>query len=99
MKVKRISDELYHYGIKGQRRGVRRYQNKDGSLTAAGKARYLDPKSNSRGSSRDGEEPSVGERRPPCLYDERVRHEPPVPYGLCQLRQPTDRQEHRLQYI
>lgn len=31
--------ELYHYGIKGQKWGVRRYQNKDGSLTAAGKRR------------------------------------------------------------
>lgn len=35
-----ISDELYHHGIKGQRWGVRRYQNDDGSLTSAGKARY-----------------------------------------------------------
>ena len=32
-------DELYHYGIKGQKWGIRRYQNKDGSLTAAGKKR------------------------------------------------------------
>ena len=31
--------ELYHWGIKGMRWGVRRYQNKDGSLTAAGKKR------------------------------------------------------------
>lgn len=31
--------ELYHYGIKGMRWGVRRYQNKDGSLTPAGKKR------------------------------------------------------------
>lgn len=32
--------ELYHWGIKGMRWGVRRYQNKDGSLTKAGKKRY-----------------------------------------------------------
>ena len=34
--------ELYHHGIKGQRWGVRRYQEKDGSLTPAGKKRYYD---------------------------------------------------------
>lgn len=31
---------LLHYGIKGMKWGVRRYQNKDGTLTAKGKARY-----------------------------------------------------------
>lgn len=31
--------QLYHWGIKGMRWGVRRYQNKDGSLTDAGKKR------------------------------------------------------------
>lgn len=35
-------DELYHYGTKGQKWGVRNYQNKDGTLTEAGKARYND---------------------------------------------------------
>lgn len=32
--------ELYHYGIKNMKWGVRRYQNKDGSLTPAGIKRY-----------------------------------------------------------
>lgn len=33
----KYSDELYHHGVKEQKWGVRRYQNKDGSLTALGK--------------------------------------------------------------
>ena len=32
--------ELMHFGIKGMKRGIRRYQYKDGSLTPAGKIRY-----------------------------------------------------------
>lgn len=34
-----MNNELYHHGVKGQKWGVRRYQNKDGSLTNAGKKR------------------------------------------------------------
>ena len=32
-----LNNELYHHGIKGQKWGVRRYQNEDGTLTSAGK--------------------------------------------------------------
>ena len=34
------STELRHHGVEGQRWGVRRYQNPDGTLTPAGKKRY-----------------------------------------------------------
>ena len=34
-------NELYHWGIKGQRWGIRRYRNEDGTLTEDGNKRYL----------------------------------------------------------
>lgn len=34
-----MKNELIHYGIKGMKWGIRRYQNPDGTLTAAGKKR------------------------------------------------------------
>lgn len=37
--VMQNNNELYHWGIKGQKWGVRRFQNKDGSLTPAGRKR------------------------------------------------------------
>ena len=37
------SDFLMHYGIKGQRWGVRRFQNEDGTLTEEGRNRYMLP--------------------------------------------------------
>ena len=46
--------ELYHYGIKGMKWGLRRFQKKDGTLTSAGKkhidakAGYLNPKYNDK---------------------------------------------------
>ena len=35
-----MEQELYHHGILGQKWGVRRFQNPDGSLTEEGKRRY-----------------------------------------------------------
>ena len=41
-------NELHHSGIKGMKWGVRRYQNKDGTLTDAGKKRYGEPSADSK---------------------------------------------------
>lgn len=35
-----LKQELYHHGIKGQKWGVRRFQNRDGTRTAAGREKY-----------------------------------------------------------
>lgn len=40
MEYNDYNNELYHYGIKGQKWGVRRFQNADGTLTAKGEKRY-----------------------------------------------------------
>lgn len=40
------TNELYHHGIKGQKWGVRRFQRKDGTRTAAGKKRQRELQSN-----------------------------------------------------
>lgn len=42
MWVIRQEEYLAHHGVKGQKWGVRRYQNSDGTLTSDGKKRYRD---------------------------------------------------------
>lgn len=39
--MKYYGNELYHHGILGQKWGIRRFQNKDGSYTTEGKKRRL----------------------------------------------------------
>lgn len=47
MKITRESN-FAHFGVKGMKWGQRRYQNKDGSLTPAGKKRYDYPHQSER---------------------------------------------------
>ena len=55
-------DELVHFGILGMKWGVRRFQNKDGSLTSEGEQRYLKNK-NGSSISNDGQRYSKKENK------------------------------------
>ena len=70
------NSELYHYGVLGMKWGRRRYQNKDGTLTAAGKKRYGNMSSDAREANDIGKkkvsEMSNAELR---KYNERVNLE------------------------
>ena len=59
------TDELQHHGIKGQRWGIRRFQNKDGSLTPAGRRRYDEP---NKGGKSNGERESKPQTKKPKEY-------------------------------
>lgn len=47
------NNELKHWGVKGMRWGVRRYQNKDGTLTPLGKKREAAKDNDSNGESKN----------------------------------------------
>ena len=48
-------DELMHHGVKGMKWGVRRYQNKDGSLTLSGKKRFASISKNENKQKKESE--------------------------------------------
>lgn len=59
-----IDGELRHSGVKGMKWGIRRYQNKDGSLTPAGKKRYAKSSAETKTDS-DGETATATPKKKP----------------------------------
>ena len=68
-----MDDVLIHYGILGMKWGVRRYQNKDGSLTSAGKKRYSNNDNIKENPQKNTEEPK--KKSVKDMSDEELRRE------------------------
>lgn len=68
-----MEDILVHHGILGMKWGVRRYQNKDGSLTSAGKKRYSGDNTIKETPQKTTEEPK--KRSVKDMSDEELRRE------------------------
>ena len=68
-----MDDVLIHYGILGMKWGVRRYQNKDGSLTSAGKKRYSNNDNIKETPQKNTEEPK--KKSVKDMSDEELRRE------------------------
>lgn len=71
------SEELCHHGIKGMKWGVRRFQNKDGTLTPAGKKRY-DDNTDSNKTKKSGKYDKYYEQYKILGYDDKRLEKPPL---------------------
>lgn len=71
----RRQDELWHWGIKGMKWGVRRYQNKDGTLTTAGKKHYGEDGADGANTGTEATEyaPKVSKKKVGDYSDEELR--------------------------
>jgi hypothetical protein len=64
------NNTLQHHGIKGQRWGIRRFQNRDGSLTSSGKKRRADDSDTDE--NKQKQEP-VKKKKVKDMTDEEIR--------------------------
>ena len=73
-----MTNVIFHYGIRGQRWGVRRFQNKDGGLTPLGRRRYADNGSQNKPEKKSGSSGSNAKgsttNDSPHRYNPKQRH-------------------------
>lgn len=67
------SDYIKHHGIRGQRWGVRRFQNKDGSLKPAGEKRYYEDAKSARKDSKTTSSSTETETKKKGLSDKQKK--------------------------
>lgn len=68
-----MEEMLEHHGIIGMKWGVRRYQNEDGTLTNAGKARYRDDEKPTRKSVHDDHTKARDKKKVSEMSDKELR--------------------------
>lgn len=73
-----MTNVIFHHGIRGQRWGVRRFQNKDGGLTPLGRRRYADNDSKNEPEKKSGSSGSNAKgsttNESPHRYNPKQRH-------------------------
>lgn len=73
-----MTNVIFHHGIRGQRWGVRRFQNKDGGLTPLGRRRYADNDSKNEPEKKSGSSGSNAKgsttNESPYRYNPKQRH-------------------------
>lgn len=82
--------ELTHHGIKGQKWGIRRFQNKDGTLTPKGKKRYKDSSEDVKKMSNDELRSRIDRMRNEKRYMDLTKKESKISKAADAIKKKSD---------